>query len=174
MKSFVLMTVFLITVSIFFVSQTFGAIFCAVSDPNDTDCIDGRCYLQSAFDEAKNNGEDDIIKIVQGTYQGEFCYDSNEGHSIRVEGGYDSNCLNQTLDPTNTVIDALNVEYKTALILSTKVGGDIYVEGITAQNSNKYNAAALNVFTRVTEPGQSADITIYKNICTKTPPIRCF
>lgn len=149
--------------SIFLVSSAFGAVICAVPDPFDNDCSDGVCWLQSALDATESNGEDDVIKIVQGTYQGGFAYQSWEGYNIRLEGGYNANCQSQVLDPQNTILDGQN--QLGVLRISQQEGGDIYVEGLTIQNSVYYNMCGLNPFTKVTAPGQSANITIYKNIC---------
>ena len=157
--------------SIFLVCEAYGAEIHAVPDPLDTDCSDGVCWLQSALDLAEANGQDDVIKIRQGTYnvgdisvnpsQG-FYYSSNQGYSLTLKGGYDATFQNQTLDPHNTILDGGDL-YGVLHIVQDN-GGDVYVEGLTIQNSNWWNLSGFNVATKAPAPGEVASITIYKNI----------
>ena len=167
MKKTILALVFLM----FFVSSAFGAEIRANNDPLDTDCSDGVCWLQSALDLAEANGQDDVILIRQGTYdvgdilvnpsQG-FYYSSNQGYSLTLKGGYDATFQNQTLDPENTILDGGDLYG--VLHLRQDNGGDVYVEGLTIQNSNWWNLSGFNVVTEHPAPGEVASITIYKNI----------
>ena len=109
MKKMILSLLF----TFFLISHGFAAEIIAVPDHLDTDCSDGICWLQSALTEAQINNEDDVIKIVQGTYLTEhntggtyfvFRYDSNQGYDLTLKGGYDASGQTQTIDPTNTVI----------------------------------------------------------------------
>ena len=117
MKSILRSLVILMVISVFLVSQSFAEVLIAVPDHLDIDCSDGTCWLQSALTQAQNNNEDDVIRIVQGTYLTEynaggmhyiFRYDSNQGYDLTLKGGYDSSGQNQTLNPTNTVIQGEN------------------------------------------------------------------
>ena len=56
--------------------------------------------------EAQSNGHDDLIRIVQGTYNGNFIYASTEAYSVTVEGGYTADCASRVVNPENTVLDA--------------------------------------------------------------------
>ena len=165
-------------ISSFLVSQGFAAVIIAVPDPLDTDCSDGICWLQSALTEAQGNNQDDVIKIVQGTYLTEhntggmgfvFRYDSNQGYDLTLKGGYDASGQTQTLDPTNTVIQGkIGTDPHGGLELKNTNGGNIHVEGLTIKDSDWWNLPGFKVYTRVTPSGQSADITIYKNIVQNT------
>ena len=172
MKRFTFMALFLMSISMFIASQAFGATICATTDSQDDDCSDGSCYLQSALDEAMSNDEADEIRVEQGVYfvpedsvRAAFDYDSTDGKDITIKGGYDSGCTQQTLNPENTIIDAQGILYLGALDVTQANGGDIYIEGITTQNSNKWNVAALNANTKITGPGQGGDIKIFQCIC---------
>ncbi len=150
-------------------AQGFGATFCTTINSDDTDCSDGTCWFQSALDAAENNGEDDVIKVVEGTYNFEtdksFKYDASEGKDITLKGGYDAACQSQTLDPANTVINGdASDYYHTTLIITQKAGGNVYVEGLTIQNGGGHEGAGLEISTKVTVADQSADVTVKKNI----------
>jgi hypothetical protein len=150
MKKTILAVVFLM----FFVSSAFGAEIRANNNHLDIDC-----------------SQDDVIKIRQGTYtvgnitvnpsQG-FYYSSNQGYSLTLKGGYDATFQNQTLDPQNTILDGGD-QYAVLHIVQDN-GGDVYVEGLTIQNSNWWNLSGFNVATHAPAPGEVASITIYKNI----------
>jgi len=49
-----------------------------------TFCVSNASDLQTALTTAASNGEDDTIKIVQGTYNGNFTYASTEAYSLTV------------------------------------------------------------------------------------------
>ena len=71
-----------------------------------TYCISTAQELHDALTEAQSNGHDDIIRIVQGTYNGNFIYASTEAYSLTVEGGYTADCASRVVNPENTVLDA--------------------------------------------------------------------
>ena len=71
----------------------------------DTFCVDTSGELQNALTTSASNGQDDVIWIVQGTYNGNFVYTSTESYSLSVEGGYVSGCASRVVDPQNTVLD---------------------------------------------------------------------
>jgi len=80
MKSFflkrIISGVFILSL-IFFTTNALGETFC-VSDESE---------LQSALTTAASNGEDDTIQIVQGTYEGNFVYASQEARNLTMQGG---------------------------------------------------------------------------------------
>ena len=103
---------------------SFGATFC-VSDVTE---------LQSALTTAESNGEDDTIKIVQGTYNGNFTYASTEAYGVTIEGGYTSGCASRTINPANTILDGGGVDMVLALVSQ---GAAIFsVEGLTIQDGD--------------------------------------
>ena len=68
-------------------------------------CVTNAAELQNALSTAATNGQDDTIKVVQGTYSGNFEYNSGKGHSITLLGGYYTGCTSRVVDPANTVLD---------------------------------------------------------------------
>jgi parallel beta-helix repeat protein len=106
--------------------------------------------LQSALTTAAANGEDDLIQVVQGTYEGNFGYASaTEAFNLSVEGGYVPGCSSRMVDPANTVLDGSAAG--TVLVLSTSQVDDflLNVDGITLQNGSATtgNGGGLFVFT---------------------------
>jgi hypothetical protein len=125
-----------------------GAEFC-VSTPGE---------LQEALNKASTNGEDDIIKVVQGVYYGYFCYYSTEIFGLTLLGGYTSGCASRIIDPANTVLDG--GKSGPVLDLQQNGGGSIKVEGFTIQNGT---GSGLNAGS-FSESGAAGDITIIGNI----------
>jgi len=124
-----------------------------------TFCISTEQELQTALLQAKGNGEDDVIRIVQGTYTGNFVYSSYENYSLTIEGGYTSGCATRELNPANTVLDG--GQAGTVLVLSCNQSVDIKVEGLTVQNGKTVsnpNGGGLYVYTN------KGDITLTDNI----------
>ena len=68
-------------------------------------CVSTATELQNALTAAQTNGEDDVIKVVQGTYTGNFTYTSDQGNSITLEGGYTAVCASRVVNPVNTLLD---------------------------------------------------------------------
>lgn len=72
-----------------FLALIFGIFLVASVSAQAADfCVSNSYKLQSALTAAGFNGEDDVIKIVQGTYSGNFIYTSREAYDLTIEGGY--------------------------------------------------------------------------------------
>jgi len=108
---------------------TFGATF----------CVSNATELQTALTTAQNNGEDDTIQIVQGTYNDNFIYAATEANSLTLEGGYTAGCASRVIDPANTVLDGGGVDHVLALVRQTGLA-DFSVEGVTLQNGKAVSA----------------------------------
>jgi hypothetical protein len=68
-------------------------------------CVSNATELQEALTEAAINGEDDWIMVAQGTYIGNFFFDSTEMKNITLLGGYSPDCSSRILDPSKTILD---------------------------------------------------------------------
>jgi len=123
-------------------------------------CVSDAGSLQACLTEAEANEADDIIKVVQGTYNGHFSYPSTEGHSITLLGGYTpgTSCTERELDPAKTVLDGGG----TANVLYLYNGGAIQVDGFTIKNGNSGGAAG-GVYASTVAGG---DVTLTNNIIT--------
>ncbi len=74
-------------------------------------CVLTSAELQAAMSAAENNGMNDLVYLVQGTYGlsgnggSRFSYYSYEPYHLLIRGGYTSGCTDVDLDPANTVLD---------------------------------------------------------------------
>jgi len=119
--------------------------------------------LQTALDTAETNGEDDVIKVVQGTYTGNFTYSSSEGYNITLEGGYTSGCASRVVNPANTILDGGG----SGRVLELSHVGYMVIEGFTVQGGNTVDSSgggiyALSLPSSITD--NSGDIIINNNI----------
>jgi DNA-binding beta-propeller fold protein YncE len=98
-------------------------------------CVATYEELQNALTQAADNGKDDIIHIVQGTYEGNFEYSSLEPYDLTIEGGYYSGCTERVINSANTTLDGLG----TGPVLTfnaSDTSADFVVDGITLKNGN--------------------------------------
>lgn len=99
-------------------------------------CVNSAGTLQTALSTAASNGVDDEIRIVQGTYVGNFVYTSTQANKLSVLGGYATGCGSRTLNPANTVLDGNQVN--TVLALSApNVAAEFLLEGLTLRNGKR-------------------------------------
>ncbi len=97
-------------------------------------CVNSAASLQTALTTAASNGVDDEVRIVQGTYVGNFVYASTQANKLSVLGGYTAGCAGRTLDPVNTILDGNQTS--TVLSLSTPGPAEFLVEGLTLRKGN--------------------------------------
>jgi hypothetical protein len=104
---------------LFLVSMAEAATFC-VTDSED---------LQAKLTAAEANTEDDFIQIVEGTYNGNFSYNSSETYTLTIIGGYSSGCL--TPSGGNTILNGEG----SGTVLNV-VGGNLVIDGLVIQNGS--------------------------------------
>ncbi len=98
-------------------------------------CVATAVGFQNALIRAAANGQDDEVRIVQGTYVGNFVYASTEAQALSVLGGYTAGCAGRTLDPVNTILDGNQTG--TVLGLSAPdVAAEFLVEGLTLRKGS--------------------------------------
>ena len=143
-------TVFLI---LFFTSIcSFGAEF----------CVDNAVNLQTALSTAQSNGQSDVVKVVQGNYNGNFLYSSSEGYSLTLLGGYTGGCAGRVVDPANTVLDGGG--NGRVLDLNHFDGGDFVVDGFTLQNGDTATDGGGAYAESQSNAGTAGDVTFTNNI----------
>jgi hypothetical protein len=143
----------------------------SVSWSETVHCVTDATQLQNALTAAQANGDDDVIQLEQGTYNGNFTFDSSEGKNISILGGHTSGCAGRVQDPTNTTLDG-GTNGKVLEIKNTN-GGNIAVEGLTLQNgyatygdsSPTYVYVGSGLYAHAeSASGQAGSITVNNNI----------
>ena len=105
-------------------------------------CVATAAALQNALTQSSNGGvyndEDNLIEVVQGTYQTgsasgneAFHFYSTNTHSLIIAGGYSTGCASQLHVTSATVLDGRHV---TGVLVLSNANGTIAVQGLTLQN----------------------------------------
>ena len=71
-----------------------------------TTCVSDAGGLHAALLKAASNGQNDVIRLVRGQYNGSFLYSPTEPLDLTILGGYSANCGSRVVDPANTVLVA--------------------------------------------------------------------
>ena len=131
-------------------------------------CVSNATDLQNALSTATSNGENDTIRVVQGTYTRTgslVSYVSFEEHSITLLGGYTAGCASRVVNPANTIMDSNHSTSGPVLYFSTGGGSNIKLEGFTIKNGN-FSGGGGVVIRINTSSGRAGDITLMSNILT--------
>lgn len=102
----------------------------AEGEPREIICVGTTNELQDALSEAAKDGIDNQIRIQQGVYNGSFNFDSNETHSLTIEGGYNTDCEDRVLRPDATTLDGENIRRP----LQVRSDGDVTIRHLTIKN----------------------------------------
>ena len=124
-----------------------------------TYCVSTAQELHNALAEAQSNGHDDLIRIVQGTYNGNFIYASTEAYSVTVEGGYTSDCVSRVVNPENTVLDA-GGSGPVLAFSAPEVAAGFRVDGFTMQNGNVLGNHGAGLFINTA----GGDVTVLETV----------
>ncbi len=118
-----------------------------------TFCVNTATALQNALTTAATNGQDDEVRIVQGTYKGNFAYaTSTETSNLTVAGGYTTGCTKQTLDPSNTILNG-NQAGTVLSIDASNASGKIYLGGLLLTNGKTKAPDGGGISIRVSNKG---------------------
>ncbi|MFH2122201.1 MAG: hypothetical protein ABIJ50_01765 [Pseudomonadota bacterium] len=94
-------------------------------------CVQNQVELLSALNSASKNGEDDILRIVQGSKYDDFKLPSEPGYLIKVEGGYSSDCTGgRELYPASSNIEQSVIEFASLPKPQQNTTGPVPPEGI--------------------------------------------
>ncbi|WP_456473265.1 hypothetical protein [Desulfolithobacter sp.] len=119
-----------------------------------TDPID----LQGALDLAKDNGDDNTLRLQQGLYRGNFTYDPGSGsNTLAIRGGWNADFTRSSLNPVDTILDGDSdgdgqgdgTVLKINDWFTSSASGDVEIEGITIRNGdNTRVGGGIYVLTR--------------------------
>ncbi|MCW5979065.1 MAG: right-handed parallel beta-helix repeat-containing protein [Bryobacteraceae bacterium] len=103
-----------------------------------THCVTSAAGLHTALLTAGGNGQHDVIRLVQGQYDGNFIYESTEAFDLTIEGGYTAGCASRVVDPANTALDGMQGQFMRVLRLNTEEEAGFFLEGLTIRNGGDY------------------------------------
>lgn len=116
-------------------------------------CVDTAEEIQAALTTAASNAQDDEVKIVQGTYVGNFVYaTAAEAFDLAIEGGYNSNCTSQTLNSSNTILDG-NQAGSVLAISAGELNVNFDVKGLTLRNGKRPSGDGGGLYAAVGNDG---------------------
>jgi hypothetical protein len=96
-------------------------------------CVATAAELQNALTTAQDNGEDDTVQIVQGSFAGNYAHISSENYALSILGGFDEECNSRVTDPGSTILDGNHVGRTIALVGASNIV-DFYLDGVTIKN----------------------------------------
>jgi hypothetical protein len=102
-------------------------------------------------------GQTIMIKLKQGTYHvgGSFLMDWHEYNAMRWLGGYNADCSDRTVRPSNTIIDGDGAQ-----MAGLRMHGDFTIEGLRFQNMSGNGGT---VFIDTWDATEDSDIHLYSN-----------
>ena len=155
-----------------FAFSGFAACSVAVRVSAEEFCIDTADELADALNLAAANGEDDVIRVVRGTYltpespPAPFTYFGiGEEYGLELLGGWDQLCATRILDPTNTILDGRGSNQVIDITPANVTFGDLLFQGFTVQNGNNLSfwAGGLSIGN---SSGHGGSVTVEFNIFT--------
>ena len=102
-------------------------------------------------------GQTIMIKLKQGTYHvgGSFVMNWHEYNAMRWLGGYNADCSDRTVRPSNTIIDGDGGQ-----MAGLRMHGDFTIEGLRFQNMTGNGGT---VFIDTWDSTEDSDIHVYSN-----------
>ena len=120
-------------------TQAKAAEFCATTSQE----------LQSALDTARDNGQNDFIRIATGSYEGGFSYGGAEDFDLTIMGGFTeffgNPCGQRTGGPFETILDGDTMDQ--VFLLQAFGDSDIKISYLTFINGIADRGAGLEVRT---------------------------
>lgn len=108
-----------------------------------TFCVGTGDELRNALNTASSNGQNDVIRMRQGTYSATmnavaFAYSFSEPNALILEGGWlagggPGTCLSRVEDPTLTILDGSNTR-RVLNVYGFPGGGDVTLRNFTVRN----------------------------------------
>jgi hypothetical protein len=96
--------------------------------------VSNASQLQSALQEAQNNYQDDLIRLAQGTYTGNFIYASHAAEDLTIEGGWQGSFTKREIKAENTILDGNQTGG--VFVFSCDKEVSLAIDAITFQNGS--------------------------------------
>jgi hypothetical protein len=95
-------------------------------------CVGTAAQLADAVAAAAANDASDTICVRQGTYSGNFVFDSSEDWDVEIVGGYNADCSLRAVDAATTILDGGGSG--TTLLVRINGDGNVQVDGLTIRH----------------------------------------
>jgi hypothetical protein len=167
-KKLLLLTIVSLASCIFWAGGAWG------TDAPTMHCVTNATELQAALNTAASNGNSDIIRVVQGTYSGNFTFSSSEGRGITLYGGYTAACASRVVNPANTTLDGGTDSTDRVLYLNQDtIGGNIIVDGFTIKNGSiAGDGGGVYARSATSDATRAGDVTITNNTITGNSAVK--
>jgi hypothetical protein len=86
-------------------SDPASCLWSEVDSTHRSACVSHASILKNCLAEAGADGKHNIIKVVQGTYLGNFIYNGVEDFDLNLKGGYDPGCSTFSYNPELTILN---------------------------------------------------------------------
>lgn len=96
-------------------------------------CVSTAGDLRAKLLVAASNGEDDVIRLVRGSYLAGgsgFSFNSTQVFALTINGGFDATCTNASQDARDTVLDGGGLSQ----VLSINGPGSVAIRHLTIRN----------------------------------------
>ncbi len=126
-----------------------------------TFCVKTSAEFQSALNTAASNASNDNIFLTTGTYAvgaQEFVFNSSEAYSLRVTGGFGTDCFTQTRNAALTVLDGLSQSQ----ILNLTTSNIVELHFLTLQNGSRSGSSGGAM--QVDGIGNASQVLLANNI----------
>jgi hypothetical protein len=107
-------------------------------------CVATTDQLMAALYDAETNQENDVIKIVKGTYVGNFSYQGEANQALTIGGGYIPGCSSQTRGPGQTILDGAQLDKLLYILINSSKRN--YTNCVAI---NKYLGASCKTFSEL-------------------------
>jgi hypothetical protein len=124
-------------------------------------CVSTAADLQAKLLLAQANGEDDMIKLVRGTYAvgtGPFIFHSTETFGLVINGGFDAGCTQTAQDPRLTILDGGNAH----AVFHGEIAGNLALRYMTMQNGRNDGSAGGGI--QILGTGTDSSVVLGINI----------
>lgn len=119
-------------------------VLAASSAPAAEFCVTNSQQLDDALWSARNNGQNDVIRIATGSYVGGFAYGGSEDFDLTLSGGWSeffgNPCGQQIDSPYATILDGNLTER--VMLIQAALDSDITVSDLTFINGDANPASA--------------------------------
>jgi hypothetical protein len=121
-------------------------------------CADSAAGIQFALTASEDNGQDDQIDIVSGSYTGGFVFNSSEANTLTIFGGYTAACAQLSAIPA--ILDGNAASRTLTVIMSSMLtSASLHIERMTFLDGKDTNGGGGGLLVSM----QAGDVRLETN-----------